>query len=85
MDKNSIDYLRLTGRNEDKIAYIESYLKTQGLYRNYEDSSSDPIFNDVLEIDLSSIIPALAGPKRPHDLIPLTHMKNDFQEVKNFF
>jgi len=84
MDKNSIDYLRLTGRNEDKIAYIESYLKTQGLYRNYEDSSSDPIFNDVLEIDLSSIIPALAGPKRPHDLIPLTHMKNDFQEcIKN--
>lgn len=78
MDENSLKYLRLTGRSEEKIAYIEAYLKAQGLYRNYEDSSSDPIFNDVLEIDLGNIVPALSGPKRPHDYVLLKDMKKDF-------
>jgi len=78
VDKNSLDYLRLTGRAEDKIAYIEAYLKAQGLFRDYLNSATDPVFTDVLEIDLSTIKPSLAGPKRPHDFVELTNMKKDF-------
>lgn len=84
MDKNSIQYLRLTGRSEEKIAYIEAYLKAQGLFRNYEDSSADPVFSDVLEIDLNTIVPALAGPKRPHDFVSLSNMKKDFLDVPKY-
>eukprot|EP01115_Flamella_aegyptia_P008160 TRINITY_DN33872_c0_g1_i1.p1 TRINITY_DN33872_c0_g1~~TRINITY_DN33872_c0_g1_i1.p1 ORF type:complete len:892 (-),score=500.45 TRINITY_DN33872_c0_g1_i1:53-2728(-) len=78
MDDNSISYLRLTGRDEAKIAYIEAYLKAQGLFRNYKDASQDPVFTDVLEIDLSTIKPCLAGPKRPHDHVALSDMKKDW-------
>jgi len=78
VDEASINYLKLTGRDETKIEYIEAYLKAQGLFRNYKDASTDPVFNDVLEIDLSSIKPSLAGPKRPQDNVLLADMKKDF-------
>ena len=64
-DANSIQFLQMTGRNPEKIAYIEAYLKANSLFRNYSDASSDPVFNDVVEINLSNIQPSLAGPKRP--------------------
>lgn len=64
MDTKSIDYLRLSGRADNKIAYIEAYLKAQNMFRDYTNASQDPTFTDVVEIDLSTIKPALAGPKR---------------------
>jgi len=78
MDAKAINYLRLTGRSEEKIAYIEAYLKAQGLYRDYSDSKADAVFTDVIELDLSTVKPSLAGPKRPHDYVLLSDMKKDF-------
>eukprot|EP00027_Filamoeba_sp_ATCC50430_P006183 CAMPEP_0168562022 /NCGR_PEP_ID=MMETSP0413-20121227/11903_1 /TAXON_ID=136452 /ORGANISM="Filamoeba nolandi, Strain NC-AS-23-1" /LENGTH=893 /DNA_ID=CAMNT_0008593425 /DNA_START=62 /DNA_END=2743 /DNA_ORIENTATION=+ len=77
-DANSIQFLQMTGRNPEKIAYIEAYLKANSLFRNYNDASSDPVFNDVVEINLSNIQPSLAGPKRPQDNVLLSDMKKDF-------
>lgn len=94
MDANSLEYLRLTGRPEEKIKYIEAYLKAQGLYRyklvaignvilarNYKEDA-DPTFSDVLHLDLSTIKPSLAGPKRPQDNVLLADMKKDFLHVR---
>lgn len=78
IDKNSLEYLHLTGRDSNKIAYIEAYLKAQQLFKNYEDANTDPVFTSVVELDLSSIKPCLAGPKRPHDHVLLSEMKKDF-------
>jgi len=78
VDNKTLDYLRLTGRSEEQIAYIEAYLKAQGLFRDYSNASQDPVFTDVLELDLSTIIPCLSGPKRPHDYVALSNMKADF-------
>jgi len=77
-DTKAIEYMRLTGRSEERIAFTEAYLKAQGLFRDYKNDKIDPTFNDVLELDLSTIKPALAGPKRPHDFVALTDMKKDF-------
>ena len=78
VDNKTLDYLRLTGRSDEQIAYIEAYLKAQGLFRDYTNASQDPVFTDVLELDLSTIIPCLSGPKRPHDYVALSNMKADF-------
>ena len=79
-DSGTIDYLKLTGRPERKIAFIEAYLKAQNLFRDYSDESTDPTFSDTLELDLSTVVPCLSGPKRPHDYIPLSDMKSDFKK-----
>eukprot|EP01116_Phalansterium_solitarium_P019202 TRINITY_DN52_c0_g1_i1.p2 TRINITY_DN52_c0_g1~~TRINITY_DN52_c0_g1_i1.p2 ORF type:complete len:766 (+),score=384.92 TRINITY_DN52_c0_g1_i1:161-2458(+) len=79
MDSNSLDYLRLTGRSEERVSFTEAYLKAQGLLRDYNNQAQDPVFTDVVEINLESIVPALSGPKRPHDYVPLSTMKKDFQ------
>ena len=76
-DKNSIVYLAQTGRDEAQLAYIEAYLKAQGLFRNYS-SGVDPVFTDTLELDLGSVEPCVSGPKRPHDRVLLSKMKGDF-------
>jgi len=75
-DEKALDYLRMTGRSEEKIARVEAYLKAQGLFRDY--SGSDPHFTDVVHLDLNTISPALAGPKRPHDYVLLNNIKQDF-------
>jgi len=80
MDEQTIKYLRLTGRPEDNVKFIEAYLRAQNLYRNYDGSQVDPTYTgDVLELDLASVQPCLAGPKRPHDHVLLSNMKNDWQ------
>mmetsp|Transcript_30818 Transcript_30818/g.51947 ORF Transcript_30818/g.51947 Transcript_30818/m.51947 type:complete len:896 (-) Transcript_30818:33-2720(-) len=76
-DAKSIDYLTMTGRSADQLAYIESYFKAQSLFRNYEDDG-EVVYTDVLHLDLSTIVPCLAGPKRPHDYVALTNVKSDF-------
>lgn len=75
VDEKTIEYLRLTGRPEDHIDAVEKYCKEQTLW--YE---ADPEYTDVLELDLSTVVPCLAGHKRPQDLIKMTEMKSRFAE-----
>ncbi len=76
VDKVSLDYLRLTGRDTDRIALVEAYLKAQGMFR--EPGMPDPVFTDTLELDLGSVVPCMAGPKRPQDRVALKDIATSF-------
>src|SRR5690606_28197078 len=67
VDDETLDYLRRTGRDPELIQLVERYCKEQGLFRT--DDTPDPIFTDTLELDLSTVEPSMAGPKRPQDRI----------------
>ncbi len=69
IDNKTLDYMRLTGREEDAIALVEAYAKEQGLW--FDPSNPEPIFTDTLELDMGSVVPSLAGPKRPQDKVAL--------------
>jgi aconitate hydratase len=75
VDRESIEYLRLTGRSEEHIKVVEQYCKENGLFF---DPNEEPVYTNVVEIDLSTIEANLSGPKRPQDLIPLSKMKESF-------
>lgn len=75
VDNETLKYLRNTGRDEDRIALVESYAKEQGLWR---DDSVEPIFSDTLELDLGTVMPVISGPKRPQDKILLTEAPQGF-------
>ncbi|MDW8350622.1 MAG: aconitate hydratase AcnA [Anaerolineae bacterium] len=77
IDAESVNYLRRTGRSEALCQLVERYAKIQGLFRT--DDTPDPIFTDTLELDLGSVEPSLAGPKRPQDRVPLNKMKEAFR------
>ncbi|GJQ36054.1 MAG: aconitate hydratase [Anaerolineaceae bacterium] len=79
VDEETLRYMRLTGRSEEVIARTEAYLRAQGLFR--EANSPEPEFTDTLEIDLGSVVPSLAGPKRPQDRVALTDMKDTFRKA----
>ncbi len=79
IDSETLTYLRQTGRSTELISLVERYAKEQGLYRT--DSTPDPLFTDTLELDLSTVEPSLAGPKRPQDRIPLTQVKKSFEKA----
>jgi len=79
VDSETLNYMRLTGRDEKQIELVEAYYKAQGMFRT--DDTPDPVFSDVLELDLSTIVPSLAGPKRPQDRVELTAMKKEFNEI----
>jgi aconitate hydratase len=82
IDEVTLDYLRTTGRSEEQIALVEAYTKAQGLWH---DSSIEPVYSEYLELDLSSVVPSIAGPKRPQDRIALTDSKNAFEkDVRNY-
>ena len=74
VDQATLEYLRLTGRDEQTIALVEAYAKAQGLW--FEEKNPEPVFSEVLELDLSSIKPSLAGPKRPQDRVELPQLKH---------
>jgi len=76
VDQVTIDYLRLTGREEHRIRLVEAYAKAQGLWRDA--SSPDPVFTDTLELDLGTVEPSLAGPKRPQDRVALGSVASSF-------
>ncbi|WP_117214618.1 aconitate hydratase AcnA [Allorhizocola rhizosphaerae] len=76
IDGETIAYLRLTGRNEQQVALVEAYAKAQGLWH---DPSHEPSYSEYLELDLGTIVPSIAGPKRPQDRVPLTDAKADFR------
>jgi aconitate hydratase len=77
VDKVTLDYLRLTGRDEDRIALVEAYCKAQGLWRDA--GTADPVFTDTMELDLSTVQPSLAGPKRPQDRVLLKDASTAFR------
>jgi aconitate hydratase len=76
IDHASLDYLRMTNRPEDQIALVEAYAREQGLFR--VDGAPDPVYSDTLSLDLSTVVPSLAGPKRPQDRINLPDVKKNF-------
>ncbi|VEG90401.1 aconitate hydratase AcnA [Legionella spiritensis] len=76
VDRETIRYLTLTGRDEQTIALVEAYCKAQGMW--YESDSPDPVFTDTLALDLTSVEPSLAGPKRPQDKVNLTTLPREF-------
>jgi aconitate hydratase len=79
IDEQTIDFLKMTGRDGHNIAFTEAYLKAQGLFRTYDGTQPDPYYSGaIMELDLTSVKPCLAGPKRPHDRVELANMKADF-------
>ena len=78
VDEVSLEYLRQTGRTPENVKQIEEYLKISSMFRNYSDASTDPVYSKVYELDLSTVVSSLSGPKRPHDRVSVTDMKNDF-------
>jgi len=79
IDDDTIRYLRDTGRPAERIALVMAYAKAQGMYRTK--NTPDPVFTDVLKLELSSVEPSLAGPKRPQDRIALKEVKNGFVQA----
>jgi aconitate hydratase len=77
VDDETLRYLRLTGRDDALVALVEAYCKEQGLFRI--DGMPEPFFSDTLALDLSTVEPSLAGPKRPQDRVPLSQVKPSFQ------
>ncbi|WP_273127312.1 aconitate hydratase AcnA [Bacillus weihaiensis] len=78
VDEEALNYMRLTGRDEEQIQVVGEYCKANGLF--FTPENEDPVFTKVVEIDLSEIEANLSGPKRPQDLIPLSNMKTTFHE-----
>lgn len=76
VDDKTLDYMRLTGRSEENIALVEAYAKRQGLW--IVEGAADPVFTDTLELDLATVVPSLAGPKRPQDRVSLPDVDDVF-------
>ncbi|MEV6268740.1 aconitate hydratase AcnA [Kribbella sp. NPDC051936] len=76
IDDVTLDYLRLTGRSDDEVALVEAYAKEQGLWHN---PAVEPRFSEYLELDLSTVVPSIAGPKRPQDRVELSNAKEAFR------
>ncbi|MFE0084479.1 aconitate hydratase AcnA [[Kitasatospora] papulosa] len=82
IDDETLNYLRLTGRDAQQVALVEAYAKEQGLWL---DPAAEPDFSEKLELDLSTVVPSIAGPKRPQDRIVLANAKAQFaQDVRNY-
>ncbi len=83
VDGETLRYLRQTGRDEDRIALVEAYARENGLWR---DENYAPVYTDTLELDMGTIVPAISGPKRPQDYLPLTDAKSAFaREMQETF
>jgi aconitate hydratase len=78
VDAETLAYLRFTGRDTARVRLVEEYTKAQGIFRT--DATPDPIYTDKLELDLASVEPTLAGPKRPQDRVPLRQSKASFEK-----
>ena len=79
IDAMTLDYLRLSGRDASRVELVEAYAKAQGLF--VEKGAADPIYSESIELDLGTIEPSLAGPKRPQDRVPLKNAKQDFAQA----
>jgi len=78
IDEETLRYLRLTGRSDDQVALVEQYAKAQGMWH---DPSASPRFSEHIELDLSTVVSSIAGPKRPQDRISLTSSKSSFEKI----
>ncbi|WP_369138815.1 aconitate hydratase [Modestobacter versicolor] len=78
IDEETITYLQLTGRSAEQVALVEAYAKEQGLWH---DASREPAFSEYLELDLGTVVPSIAGPKRPQDRVAITEAKEAFREA----
>ncbi len=78
IDDETVTYLRMTGRDEQQVALVEAYAKEQGLWH---DASVEPRFSETIELDLGTVVPSIAGPKRPQDRVSLTDAKDSFREA----
>jgi aconitate hydratase len=78
IDAKTTEYLRLTGRSDQQIALVETYAKTQGLWHS---DDNEPRYSEYLELDLDTIVPSIAGPKRPQDRVLVAHAKQGFREA----
>ncbi|XP_056612333.1 cytoplasmic aconitate hydratase [Triplophysa dalaica] len=78
VDEVSVEYLKQTGRDLEKLSYITQYLKAVGMFRDYSNTAQDPHFTQVVEMDLSTVVPCCSGPKRPQDKVAVSEMKQDF-------
>jgi aconitate hydratase len=78
VDSETLAYLRFTSRSEDQVRLVEAYTKEQGMFRT--DQTPDPIFSERVELDLATVVPTMAGPKRPQDSVPLTKAKASFEK-----
>ncbi|HEX7776945.1 MAG TPA: aconitate hydratase AcnA [Parvibaculum sp.] len=76
IDNETLKFLKATGRSDERVALVEAYAKAQGMFR--EKGMADPVFTDTLELDLSTVVPSLAGPKRPQDRVALTDVASNF-------
>ena len=82
VDQVTLDYLSLTGRTAEQIALVEAYCKTQGLWH---DPSVEPRYSEYMELDLATVVPSIAGPRRPQDRIELDHARDQFhKDLENF-
>ncbi|MEU4508904.1 aconitate hydratase AcnA [Nonomuraea wenchangensis] len=83
IDGQTVDYLRLTGRTEEQIALVETYAKAQGLW--LDPAAPEPAFSEYIELDLGTVVPSIAGPKRPQDRIALSDAKDAWRrDVENY-
>ncbi|CAN9498895.1 unnamed protein product [Ophioblennius macclurei] len=83
VDQVALTHFRKTHFTQEKLELVESYMKAVKLFQSYDDSSGDPEFSEVIEIDLSSMVPYVSGPKRPSDRVEVSSMKEDFQSCLN--
>jgi aconitate hydratase len=83
VDAETLRYLDLTGRPTETIELVDAYAREQGMF--HHESSPDPVFSDLLELDLGEVVPSLAGPKRPQDRVPLSQAKESFIEAMGEF
>jgi aconitate hydratase len=79
IDHETLEYLRLSGRPQERIELVEAYARAQGFFR--EKGQPDPVFNDTLDLDLRSVVPTLAGPRRPHDKVSLRDVRSNWAKV----
>jgi aconitate hydratase len=79
VDQVTLDYLRFTGRSDEQVALVEAYMKEQGLFHSA--SSPEPVFTDTLELELNTVQPSIAGPRRPQDRILLSNSRKAFQQA----
>jgi aconitate hydratase len=82
IDAKTTEYLKLTGRSDEQIALVETYAKTQGLWHS---DDLEPRYSEYLELDLGTVVPSIAGPKRPQDRIQVAHAKQGFREALRDF
>lgn len=78
VDKRTLEYMRITNRSKLACDSTEAYLRAQEMFVDHDAKTEEPVYNTLMELDLSTLVPCVSGPKRPHDRVPVSDLKNDF-------